>query len=63
MLENPFQTVQMTNKQTLMLKKKDDTDIIAINTSSSSYVDEDYFKNVMGEDTKDPTYLTFAVKI
>ena len=47
-----------------MLKAKDEDElIVAINTSSSSYVDEDYFKTVMGENTSDPDYLTFAVKI
>jgi hypothetical protein len=54
----------MLNKQTLVLEKKDNDDqIVQINTSSCAYVDEDYFKRVFLEDTENPNYLTFAVKI
>jgi hypothetical protein len=54
----------MRNKKTLILKNKDeDEQIIAINTTSSLHIDEEYFKKVMGEDIYNPEYLTFAVNI
>ena len=62
LLEVPDQTVQMINKQTIMLRNKEENEIIAIQGSITSYVDEDYFAKVMHEDLEDQSNLTFAVK-
>ena len=40
----------MVNKQTLVLRSREDKEIIAINKSMCSYVDEDYFTKTMRED-------------
>lgn len=45
------------------MKDKEDDEIIATAAHSYSYVDGDYFQNVMGEDLKDPSYLTFPVQV
>lgn len=34
----------MINKQTIYLKNKDDIEIIGIQSSTISYIDEDFFK-------------------
>lgn len=51
----------MINKQTLVIAKAEDKEIIAINESTSSYVDEDYFENAFGENSSRSN--TFAVKM
>ena len=54
----------MKNKQTLILKNKDlDEQLVAINSTPYSYVDENYFKEVMGEDEDNPDHMTFAVQV
>ena len=52
----------MINKQTLMLKRCEDTEIITVNRSTCSYVDENWFSTQVGENKKDKSSLTFAVK-
>lgn len=56
LIEAPFQTTQMVNKQTLVLKSREDQEIISINKSMCSYVDEDYFSNTMRENTMNKSY-------
>ena len=51
----------MLNKQTLIIKQKEEDSIIAVSPSTSSYVDEDYFNKVVGEDIDNPNNLTYAV--
>ena len=64
--ECPFQTKQMQNKQTIriMKQKNDDTEerIIICSRSMCSYVDDEYFRDEMGE-MDSPECLTYAVKI
>ena len=52
----------MLNKQTLIIKKKEEDSMISVSPSSYSYVDEDYFNKVVGEDIDNPNFLTYAVK-
>ena len=51
----------MINKQTLVIKEKMENEIIAISGSRSAYVDSDYFKNTVGEDTTNKNFMTYAV--
>ena len=50
LMSSPFQTVQMLNKQTIMLKNVDSHEIVKVAPSRSSYVDDSYFEGIMGED-------------
>jgi hypothetical protein len=50
----------------MQLKSKDDIDIIGIQSSTVSYIDEDFFKKQFKEkkdDESDTDYFTYAVKI
>lgn len=53
----------MINKQTLVLDYADSDEIIKCCPSRSSYVDADYFEDVMGEDQHNPNYKTFGVNM
>lgn len=56
----------MINKQTLRLydSEIEDEEIIIVRPSSSSYIDDDYFKNVVGEHKpRDLNAMTFAVNV
>ena len=53
--ELPFQTIQMSNKQVLILETPESDQFASINRSVSSFVDERYFRTVMKED-KDSAY-------
>ena len=58
--------MQMINKQTMQLKDKDDIDIIGIQSSTVSYIDEHFFKERFFErkdHEPDKDYFTYAVKI
>jgi hypothetical protein len=59
--ECPFDTVQMVNKQTLKIKSAEDEMIVATSPSRCSYVDGDYFRDIMRENHNDPSFLTFPV--
>lgn len=53
----------MVNKQTLKLQFREEKEIMAVEPSSSSYVDELYFRDVMGEKEQGDNCRTYAVKI
>lgn len=53
----------MVNKQTLVIKDKMDDEIVAIEGSATSYVDEDFFKKYLKEEPDNPNFHTFAVKV
>ena len=58
----------MLSKQTLCLESKEDIEIIAIQPSPVSYIDDDYFRLAFGEkqdkdDEKNDNYHTYAVKV
>ena len=59
--ECPFDSVQMVNKQTLKIQSAEDEVIVATSPSRCSYVDGDYFRDVMGERHTDTSFLTFPV--
>lgn len=61
--ECPFDTVQMVNKQTLKIRTAEDKTIVATAPHTCSYVDGDYFRDVMGEKTDQADYLTFPVTV
>ena len=52
----------MLNKQTLIIKQKEEDSMVSVSPSTSAYVDEDYFNKVVGEDIKNQNYLTYPVK-
>ena len=53
----------MINKQTLIIAGSDTDEIIKLCPSKSSYVDEDYFEDVMGEDHHNPEFKTYGVNM
>ena len=56
----------MKHKETLRLplSNQEDDEIIIVRPTASSYVDEDYFRKIVGEvDSTDQQSRTFAVKI
>ena len=53
----------MVNKQTIQLKMADNEELVKVSPSKSSYVDDNYFENVMGEDQTNLKYLTYAVQM
>ena len=63
LVECPFDTHQMRNKQTLKIREQEDDDIIATAPHTSSYVDGDFFAQYMKEDTQNKSFLTFPVKM
>ena len=54
----------MNNKQTILLKDKEEDEIICVAPCTTSYVDEDYFNSSMGEGNPEDKseYMTFATK-
>ena len=58
--ELPFETIQMINKQTLKIKSIDNDEILKAAPSSCSYVDEDFFKQELGEDPENPSCITHS---
>lgn len=48
----PFQSYQMLNKQTLRVQDKDLDDIVKIKSSITSYIDKEYYSNIMLEQPK-----------
>ena len=46
-----------------MLKGQDSEEIVKVSPSSSSYVDDDYFQTVMGEDIENENYQTYAINM
>jgi len=46
-----------------MLKNHDSEEIVRVSPSSSSYVDDDYFQNVMGEDRENLKFQTYAINM
>jgi hypothetical protein len=63
LMSSPFQTVQMLNKQTIMLKNVDSHEIVKVSPSRSSYVDDSYFESIMGEDRDNAKFQTYAVNM
>jgi hypothetical protein len=54
----------MKNKQTLKLSKgQEDEQIITIADSNTSYVDGNFFKTEMGEDSDNKNSITFSTDI
>lgn len=62
MEEQTFQTLQMQNKQTLKVDSALSEEIVRITPAYGSYVDEAYFRGVMGEQLKQD-FNSFPVKI
>jgi hypothetical protein len=48
------------NKQTIMLKAKEETDIVTNHPSITTYIDSNFFTEVVGEDETNKSFLTFA---
>lgn len=63
----PFQSIQMQTKQTLRVQSKDLEDIVKIKPSITSYVDREYYIDVMEEqkdkDMDDHNYKNYPVKV
>ena len=51
----------MMNKQSIVIKDKEENEIITISGSTSSYVDSAYFKDMVGEDPQNKDYITYGV--
>jgi hypothetical protein len=45
----PFQTIQMQSKQTLRVREQELEDIVQITAANTSYIDQDYYIDVMKE--------------
>lgn len=52
----------MQNKQTILLKEKEEDEIIITQSTGCSYIDEDYFEHKMGEDKKSTNSITYSIK-
>ena len=46
-----------------MLKNVDSHEIVKVSPSRSSYVDDSYFENIMGEDRDNAKFQTYAVNM
>mmetsp|Transcript_16686 Transcript_16686/g.25717 ORF Transcript_16686/g.25717 Transcript_16686/m.25717 type:complete len:142 (+) Transcript_16686:3239-3664(+) len=59
----PFQTIQMMNKQTLKVKKHFSDEIVSINRSNRSYIDDYYYAEEMGEQKDNKQFMNFPVHV
>lgn len=53
----------MQNKQSMKVIEPFNDTIVAINASGSSFVDDDYFQKVLGEQPKESDYNSYPVKV
>ena len=53
----------MINKQTIKLRKYDNDEILKVAPSSCAYIDDEFFKEDMGEDLEDPSCNTHSTTI
>jgi len=61
--ELPFQTIQMMNKNTLVVDGGYNDKIIGISRSASSFIDDHFYRKRMQEETENDSYKHFPVKI
>ena len=59
----PFQSSIMLNKQTLKLQKRQEQEIMVVQPSGCSYIDDLYFSEVLGEKQGGDDLRTYAVRI
>jgi hypothetical protein len=51
----------MMNKQTIIIANREDEEFISISGSICSYVDSDYFKEVVKENPFNKNFITYGV--
>ena len=63
-LENlPIETHQMQEKKVLRIKQPMNDSIVALATSNTAYIDDDFYKEKFGENLKDEQKKAFPVNI
>jgi uncharacterized protein YaaQ len=53
----------MQNKQTLKVPYKFSQDIVSVNKSTCSYVDDSYFEKTVGENKQNKSYPNYPVEV
>ena len=53
----------MQEKKVLRVKKALSDNIIALATSATTYIDDDFYQNKFGEDKKNPNFKAYPVEI
>ena len=59
----PFQTCEMKEKNTLSIRAPYNDQIVCVEKSNVSYVDDAYYKNHLHEDTENPQNTNFPIKM
>ena len=63
-LENlPHQTFQMQDKKVLRVKRAHSQNIVAMATSNTAYIDEEFYSKRFGENKKNQNYKSFPVEV
>ena len=57
-----FQTIQMINKQTLKVAEKFNDKIVAINSHTSSYVDNAFYRDKFGENQQQKDFAFIGLE-
>lgn len=59
----PTQSIQMVEKQTMKIENCYSDEIVAILPSSTSYVDNEYYRTIAKEDVNNPSFKNYPVSV